>query len=449
MALTQISTQGIKDGTITGTDLATNVDLVDNQKLRLGTGADLQIYHDGTVNRFISSGSGAISFQSGGGNFLFRKGTSEALLKLIPDGAVELYHNNSKRLETTSQGVDLGFVDGNIRFMAANGSANIYINTDDSEIKMWDNSKIVMGASSDLQIFHDSSNGNSHINESGSGSLVIKATNTYINNSSDEQMIAAIADGAVELYHDNSKKLQTESWGVDITGTLRADTLKLSDDHKLQFGIGNDLEIYHDGSDSYIKDAGTGQLLIFTNQFRLQNAAGNEQQIAANEDGAVDLFYDGSKKFETTSIGVKVSANSSVDGLLVTAPLEGTVTVADERGASFKASFFMAGSAPAIRNQNTSTSDSTLVIQKGVSTVAQWDGNGHYLPGANNTYDIGSTSLRWRNIYTNDLNLSNEGSANDVDGTWGSYTIQEGAEDLFLINKRNGKKYKFNLTEVS
>ena len=70
-------------------------------------------------------------------------------------------------------------------------------------------------------------------------------------------------------------------------------------------------------------------------------------------------------------------------------------------------------------------------------------------PEANNSYDLGSTSQRWRNIYTNDLNLSNEGSANDVDGTWGSYTIQEGSESLFLINKRNGKKYKFNLKEVS
>ena len=67
---------------------------------------------------------------------------------------------------------------------------------------------------------------------------------------------------------------------------------------------------------------------------------------------------------------------------------------------------------------------------------------------SNNTYDLGSSSARWRNIYTNDLNLSNEGSANDVDGTWGNFTIQEGENDLFLINKRNGKKYKFNLTEV-
>ena len=74
--------------------------------------------------------------------------------------------------------------------------------------------------------------------------------------------------------------------------------------------------------------------------------------------------------------------------------------------------------------------------------------DGHILPGADNTQDLGSSSKRFRNIYTGDLNLSNEGSANDVDGTWGQFTIQEGEDDLFLINRRTGKKYKFNLTEV-
>ena len=63
--------------------------------------------------------------------------------------------------------------------------------------------------------------------------------------------------------------------------------------------------------------------------------------------------------------------------------------------------------------------------------------------------DIGASSYRVRNIYTMDLHCSNKGSSNDVDGTWGDYTIQEGESDLFLINNRNGKKYKFNLTEVS
>ena len=110
--------------------------------------------------------------------------------------------------------------------------------------------------------------------------------------------------------------------------------------------------------------------------------------IYAIPDGAVEIYYDNSKKFETTSTGT------------------------DLRGTLHRC-------------------------------------EGHFRPYNHNTWDLGTSSDRWANIYTNDLNLSNEGGANDVDGTWGSYTIQEGAEDLFLINKRNGKKYKFNLTEVS
>ena len=79
-----------------------------------------------------------------------------------------------------------------------------------------------------------------------------------------------------------------------------------------------------------------------------------------------------------------------------------------------------------------------------------WDSvNDHLKPALDNTYDLGSFSKRWRNIYTTDLNLSNEGKQNDVDGSWGKWTIQEGEDDLFIINRRNGKKYKFDLMEVN
>ena len=91
----------------------------------------------------------------------------------------------------------------------------------------------------------------------------------------------------------------------------------------------------------------------------------------------------------------------------------------------------------------------TRLSGSGLTKRLSIEENGAVLPGANNTYDLGSSSLRWANLFTNDLNLSNEGSSNDVDGTWGNYTIQEGAEDLFLINRRNGKKFKFVLKEVS
>ena len=75
-------------------------------------------------------------------------------------------------------------------------------------------------------------------------------------------------------------------------------------------------------------------------------------------------------------------------------------------------------------------------------------GDGKVLPGTDGTQDLGASNARWANIYSADLQLSNEGGANDVDGTWGQYTIQEGEDDLFLINRRSGKKYKFMLQEV-
>jgi len=71
------------------------------------------------------------------------------------------------------------------------------------------------------------------------------------------------------------------------------------------------------------------------------------------------------------------------------------------------------------------------------------------IPAAHNTYDLGSTSVRFANIFSADLQLSNkDANPNVVDGTWGDWTLQEGEEDIFMINNRSGKKYKINLTEV-
>ena len=75
---------------------------------------------------------------------------------------------------------------------------------------------------------------------------------------------------------------------------------------------------------------------------------------------------------------------------------------------------------------------------------------GNLLPSANNTYNLGSSSVGWANIYTNDLHLSNmnKPEGNDIDGTNGTWTIQEGAENLYIINNNNGKKFKISLEEI-
>ena len=97
------------------------------------------------------------------------------------------------------------------------------------------------------------------------------------------------------------------------------------------------------------------------------------------------------------------------------------------------------------------TGYSLYIYTNGSATIrAYWDTSGHLLPGQNNTYDLGSSSLGWRNVYTNDLHLSNmnKPEGNDVDGTNGNWTIQEGAENLYIINNNNGKKFKISLEEI-
>ena len=86
------------------------------------------------------------------------------------------------------------------------------------DITLTDNGKAIFGTGSDLQIYHSSDN-NSYIEESGSGSLVVKAHDLYIQNAAGSENMALFAeDGAVTLYHDNSAKLTTTSTGATTTG---------------------------------------------------------------------------------------------------------------------------------------------------------------------------------------------------------------------------------------
>jgi hypothetical protein len=71
---------------------------------------------------------------------------------------------------------------------------------------------------------------------------------------------------------------------------------------------------------------------------------------------------------------------------------------------------------------------------------------GNILPSG--TRDLGSSSARWENLYVNDMHFSNEGKNNDVDGSWGDWTLQEGKNNIFMINNRSGKKFKIALIPV-
>ena len=110
--------------------------------------------------------------------------------------------------------------------------------------------------------------------------------------------------------------IQVLANGLTVTGVSTFnDNVSLQDDDKILLGTGNDLEIFHDGSNSYIKDVGDGILQINTNYFQVKNAADDEFIIQASQDGAVSLRYDGSEKLATSATGVTVTGTLAATAL--------------------------------------------------------------------------------------------------------------------------------------
>jgi len=274
-------------------------------------------------------------------------------------------------------------------------SHNIFLD-DDHSVKFGNDT------SADLQIFHESSSGSGNI-YNATGELRVRTNDLRLKNlANNETYLKAVNNGAVELYYDNSKKFETNNGGVQVYGDLR-----IQDDEHIYFGTGADLEIRVGSNDDGV-----------INQVR----------------GDLKVQKGGSGKFTIKSDGTHFSDDA---------------IWADSQKAIFGSGLDLKIYHDGNNNYLWGQNNDFIYIATNNATRWSFSNDGHFRPEANNTYDIGSTAQRVRNIYTNDLNLSNEGSSNDVDGTWGSYTIQEGADDLFLINKRNGKKYKFALTEVS
>jgi hypothetical protein len=371
------------------------------------------------------------------------------------DNSVELYHDGTKRFETTSGGAEVTgrlITDG--VFVGDGGNNDISVS---------------IGANNDLRLYHDGSN--SHILDRGTGSLLIKSDAVNLGSESGEYYFRGFENGAVQLRYDNSTKLSTTSQGIEVTsnGTVVASVVKSTgsaraDVRILTEGTGEaylwmdasngDLSgadyafIQHRNSDLDLIIANYANDVIIKNRNGSVGAGGLNTAIHCHENGAVDLYHDTTKKFETKSNGASVTSSGDAH-LTVTCSGHANLNLTSTGGTDHCSVNF--GDSSDINAGMIQYTNSTNIMQFHTNGGERFrvDASGHVLPSTSNDYDLGSTSKRWRNIYTNDLNLSNEGGANEVDGTWGNYTIQEGESDLFLINKRNGKKYKFALMEVS
>ena len=193
-------------------------------------------------------------------------------------------------------------------------------------------------------------------------------------------------------------------------------------------------------SDLFLADGGTIQL-------------GNDQdvRIIHNADKGVILKHTATADDKPVSLTLQtgetdMAANDVIGAVDFQAPDEGTGTDAILVAAGIEA--------VAEGDFSSSSNATSLVFKTGASEAAagkiKVTSAGHLFPMADDSYDLGGASNQWRNIYTGDLHLSNmsKTEGNVVDGTKGDWTIQEGSDELYLMNNNSGKKYKFNLTEV-
>ena len=419
-------------------------------RLVVGSGDDIQLYHNGT-DSFIDNANGNLAIRTTSATHISLKTNNENAIYCGANGAVQLYYDNVKKFETISSGTSI--------------TGSLGINTTSPAVLI--DARTTSGGS--IQVQNTSSNigviginvgsAENFIYSKGDGATAKRDltfmlgtskaarfdTNLHFRPESDSTH--DLGTNAIRwrnlyadtLYGDGSNLTGINTDLVSDTspqlgGDLDTNShhILLDDNHQVKFGDGNDFNLQHNGTDSYIINT-TGILYRRSANHYFMNQDGSEYMFIAQGNGAFKAYYDGANKFQSESTGLAINAG----GHLRIANGAWTGNHAGKIQFHDNYLWFQGGTNGFVFRSPSGTN--RVVIS----------GDGHFEPQANNTYDMGTSSNRWRNVFTNDLNLSNKGSANDVDGTWGDWTIQEGESDLFLKNNRSGKKYKFNLTEVS
>ena len=342
-----------------------------DDRLNFGNSQDLSIYHSGG-GAFIENDTGILTIS---GSETRISGSNGVGAFFQDSGGVTLQYTGNQRFETTAAGINVtgnivvsGTVDGvDVAALSTSVSGKLTDVVDDTSpqlggdldlnsnsiigsghIDIGDNNRLKLGASDDLQIYHDGSH--SYIDETGTGYLILKSSEIQIQSDGGEDMAKFEPNGAVRLYHNNIEKITTTSGGATVSGTLTAtafsgdgssltgissdvvndttpqlggnlDTnssnINFSDNSKANFGAGNDLQIYHDGTNSYIAEAGTGDLIITSpassivrvraDDLMMNNAANNAHVIRARHSDGVQLYYSGTQRLTTTNTGATVT----------------------------------------------------------------------------------------------------------------------------------------------
>ena len=226
---------------------------------------------------------------------------------------------------------------------------DVYVDSSNSTLQIYNNAWVSVGSTlTDLNVdsgtlFVDSSNDTVSVGSTSSndklfvnGSLrlgtnpSLKFAGAYLdvshaNGTATQLRVRDNGSSSDPIFKVYNASNSTEVFKVSGNEVLYADNVKA------KFGTGGDLEIYHDGSNSYIDDAGTGSLRLRSGTLTVSNAAGSKTSAVFNSGGSQDLYHNNNKKFETTNSGISVTGDVAITGDITTADTdnlsEGTTNV--------------------------------------------------------------------------------------------------------------------------
>lgn len=333
-----------------------------------------------------------------------------------------------------------------------NGSANISLNNNAITNGAGYITSADGGNAATLDGIDSSSFLRSDANDTMSSQLSLTRNGAYplvINGSDDAKIVLAGSSQPYVRFRESSTDKAYIQWGTD--GYL----YHWNQEHNRGLRIGSDVQFY-DGS--YRTVYHTGNLpTIPSNNNQLTNGAGYttytaNQALNTTSDVAFDDIY-AESWFRNNDSGEGLYNQSTTQHFysdnddywnIAGGGTSNALLFRDEHGGTVRG-YIWSNSSNQIGFLNSGGGWAFYVNSTSNNISAN-----HLLPSSNNSYNLGGSSNRWANLYVNDMHFANSlENPNVVDGTWGDWTLQEGEENIFMINNRSGKKYKMALQEVS
>ena len=253
-----------------------------------------------TGNLVLDNSNGQDLYINSGNDIYIRPQGSENGIRLTGNGAVEIYHNNVKALSTSSTGINVW---GN----SGNGILDIYP-TGSAVYAILNLHNVSGGSAYNAQLI--STSGQSvYLGSGGTGEVVLRTGNS-------QNKVRGVHNGQVELFYSSSKKLETTNTGIYVYGDSGfgiggSGSLFGGDNRKVLLGNGNDMQLYHDGANSYITNT-TNYLYLQSDSISLAGKSAGQNYLVANLNGAVTLHHSGNARLTTATTGINIDGTGAL-----------------------------------------------------------------------------------------------------------------------------------------